>query len=134
MPARDALVICGDHNNLLTGSLRALLLQGKVDAGYTEHGKVVTDTTFSHAFHLLSAYDEPSPEPTFIMPPASHYRLDHICYTPATLAVLGTLKVLPEGDREEILTRALPSMKYPSDHMPVGAVFRLHATLAVPTS
>eukprot|EP00042_Codosiga_hollandica_P039731 m.335745 g.335745 ORF g.335745 m.335745 type:complete len:135 (+) comp55684_c0_seq8:677-1081(+) len=124
-PERDALIICGDHNNDLTGSLRALLLEGKVDAGFMEKDAVVTDSRFTHPYYLVSAY-EGDPDPTFVMPPHSHYRLDHITFTPETLTLVHKLRVLPDDDRAEILQKALPSSKYPSDHMPIGVLFRQH--------
>ncbi len=92
-------------------------------AGFVDHGKVVTETEFRHGIHLSSAYASCDTDPTFIMPPHSHYRLDHVTFTPNTLALRALLQVLPDADRERILSSSLPLPDYPSDHMPVGAVF-----------
>jgi mRNA deadenylase 3'-5' endonuclease subunit Ccr4 len=119
----DGLVICGDHNNNLNGSLSCLLLDGIVKAGYIENSVEITPVDFSHSFQLSSAYSSQPEDPTFIMPPHSHYRLDHICYTPNSLRLKAVLQVLPDEDRDDILRFGLPQPKYPSDHMPIGCVF-----------
>jgi hypothetical protein len=33
------------------------------------------------------------------------------------------LDVMPEEDRDEIMTQSLPNRRYPSDHLTVGASF-----------
>ena len=118
----DACIVCGDFNHSLSGSLEAILLDRSIEAGYTQDDVVVVKEAFKHSIEFSSAYGKDK-TPSFVMPPTSHYRLDHILFTHQALQTAAVLDVMPDEDRDEIMQHSLPNRRYPSDHLTVGASF-----------
>eukprot|EP00042_Codosiga_hollandica_P032284 m.204275 g.204275 ORF g.204275 m.204275 type:complete len:369 (+) comp53862_c0_seq8:2390-3496(+) len=119
----DSLLIAGDFNSELSGSIAKLLFDGGVEAGYTQDDIVVTTKDFSHERRFRSAYEGFKLEPTFFMPRTVQATVDHICYSTDSLVCNGAMEVIAPADRELIFSACLPNASNGSDHLPVGAMF-----------
>jgi len=127
----DAVLVVGDFNAALmegpsTAAVSSYLSQGTVPPGTTENGFAVSvDPSLKHhGFDLTSAYG-PGPAVSCIIvkqgPPAL---VDHIWFS-HQLELIGVRDVFFDSEfRYEALLRGLPNLRNPSDHLPIGAVFR----------
>jgi endonuclease/exonuclease/phosphatase family metal-dependent hydrolase len=75
-----------------------------------------------------AGYDRADPSSTEVR--MAQWRLDHILYTSETLRPVASWSTL-EDDPESCRT-GLPNRKYGSDHVPVGALFRVLPTPQLP--
>ena len=85
---------------------------------------LVTDKAFAQDIPLKSAYPTDDATPTFVWSATSQYRIDHMLATPG-LQVAGLLEIMAAEDRDSILERGIPNARHPSDHLPIGASFRV---------
>jgi hypothetical protein len=79
-----------------------------------------TGTTRSAYDHDVVVVEEAVPKPM------GQWRLDHIIYTPSTLQPCAYWSTLE--DDPESCTLGLPNHRHGSDHIPIGALFRVQPT------
>jgi len=117
--------ICGDFNeNQRGGAIKALQL-GELEAGFVDEGGVeTTKEAFTHPFKFTNVYTlVDNPHPTH-----KGYEitdtLDHI-FAPCQLVTVVGVFSIRKGELEEMRETLLPNENYPSDHLPVAAMFCL---------
>eukprot|EP00013_Stygamoeba_regulata_P024651 CAMPEP_0177652374 /NCGR_PEP_ID=MMETSP0447-20121125/13087_1 /TAXON_ID=0 /ORGANISM="Stygamoeba regulata, Strain BSH-02190019" /LENGTH=425 /DNA_ID=CAMNT_0019155597 /DNA_START=83 /DNA_END=1360 /DNA_ORIENTATION=+ len=130
-PGRSRLVFGGDFNSDHHSSVYRLLSEGRMDAGTTELGRVVTKSEFVHPFQFASAQATAfgrEPEFTFVL---GEWRstIDFVLFHRPVLQCVSASPLLHTSSyslkRRALLEKALPSAELPSDHLP------LRCTLAV---
>jgi len=129
----DALVVAGDFNAPLAedgwknSGVAAYMCSGEVPAGTTEWGCEVSlpATPSPHGATLASAYS-PSAGTSICLHGEGPALIDHIWFSPSSLQLVGVRDVFfdDEGFRADVLTRGLPNLSNPSDHLPLGATFK----------
>eukprot|EP00475_Leptophrys_vorax_P005145 TRINITY_DN1309_c0_g1_i1.p1 TRINITY_DN1309_c0_g1~~TRINITY_DN1309_c0_g1_i1.p1 ORF type:complete len:652 (-),score=171.69 TRINITY_DN1309_c0_g1_i1:995-2950(-) len=121
------LIICGDFNSTPTSAVYQFLRDGQIPASnevfdLDEYHVLPPPASVNHRLPLSSAYGEVSGEAKYTNYTGDYVGvLDYIFYTTNQLKAVGVLKV----DDEQYLREytALPSPRYPSDHIPLLAEF-----------
>jgi len=126
------VILVGDFNSSSTDSPSKFLKEGRLKAGYTDplppnQQHPATDHDISHPFHLQDVYEISQTVPPFTRKVEHRKgdRLDLIWATPAGLEVEAVMRPLPLEHRELVERIGLPNYALPSDHLPVGAVFKI---------
>jgi len=133
MPAmtnpQEALVfICGDFNDGVEAGAVRVLEDGELSPNFTENGVQTTPTHFSHPFRFTNAYPAALRHPTYPNTLGGG-AIDHLFAQATLVDTVGVLSIR-QREMEEMVHTKVPNMTYPSDHLPVGAVFQLnHKTL-----
>jgi CCR4-NOT transcription complex subunit 6 len=121
------LIICGDFNSTQTSAVYQFLRDGSIPSNdevfnCDEYHVLPPPTSITHRLPLTSSYGEVSGEPKYTNYTGDFVGvLDYVFYTTTQLKAVGVLKV----DDEQYLREytALPSPRYPSDHIPLLAEF-----------
>lgn len=130
--AHDDVVIAGDFNAPLAehGGLSAVssyLAAGAVATGTTEWGEEVDvpiDTLKPHGCMLSNVYTN-GPAVSVALHNSDPALIDNIWFSDG-MELIGVRDVfLGPSFRAEVFARGLPTEQNPSDHLPLGAVFRL---------
>jgi len=135
-PAEACTIVCGDFNSSEDGAAYRALADGKLKPGFTELGRVVTETEYKHDFDFASAYASlhplhEEPEVSFAVKGFHQSCLDFIFFSKPTLKAAAVMQVIPDEDREMVLRQlCIPNHKYPSDHLPVAALIERTAEQA----
>ncbi len=130
--ATAKVIIAGDFNSISTDAPSKFLKEGKLDAGYTDpinQSHPATEHDIHHPFVLRDVYEVAQAVPPFTrkVEHRTGARLDFIWATTPGLEVVNVMRPLPMEHRELIERVGLPNHALPSDHLPVGAVFKLVA-------
>jgi CCR4-NOT transcription complex subunit 6 len=130
--ATAKVILVGDFNSTSTDSPSKFLKQGFLEAGYTDPLPVnqqqpATDHDIYHHFNLQDVYEISQSIPPFTrkVQHRTGARLDLIWATTSGLEVEAVMRPLPLEHRELVERIGLPNYALPSDHLPVGAVFRI---------
>lgn len=128
----QALVVAGDFNAPLVedgryAAVASYMSVADVPAGTTEWGKEVlvdANTLRGHGYTFSSAYQSGN-----VFSISLHGEgpslIDHIWYTSQSLELTAVRDAFFKGDfREKALQHGLPNGQNPSDHLPLGAVFK----------
>jgi mRNA deadenylase 3'-5' endonuclease subunit Ccr4 len=133
-PERSRCVFGGDFNCGALSSVYRLLAEGRVEAGTTECGRLVTKTEFAHPFAFVSAQVAVfgrEPEFTFVL---GKWRstIDFLFYHHPSAECVRASPALHTSSyalkRRSLLERALPSAEHPSDHLPLRCTLRFPST------
>lgn len=150
--ATPMLLLTGDFNQTHTHSaVHRLAVSGCVPAGFCDERLrghpdlfaqrgVVTPVEVRQPFELQSAYD-PERRPSRFFPRYTYHNnhyagspyndvLDYLYYTPASLPLLASMRVVDAVEAERIEETSLPNELIPSDHLPIGATFFVPALAA----
>jgi mRNA deadenylase 3'-5' endonuclease subunit Ccr4 len=125
------VILVGDFNSICSDSPSKFLKEGILEAGYTDpmppDQQPATDHDIHHPFHLHDVYEIAQSVPPFTrkVMHRTGARLDLIWATTAGLEVEAVMRPLPLEHRELVERVGLPNYALPSDHLPVGAVFRI---------
>ena len=127
--AGQPVVVCGDFNHPLHGTIAEYLLQGSLAAGATDgpQDTVVTSKDLQHDFGLCSAYPAGRAGlglPTIVDRPGDCATIDHVLYSSASLRCTGFLEPAAPDQLQAHLQTGLPSSAHSSDHLPVGGTFQ----------
>ncbi|KAF5843031.1 Endonuclease/exonuclease/phosphatase [Dunaliella salina] len=134
-PSTCSTLVCGDFNSGPENCPYRLMHRGRLEGGSTEAGLPqieVTRTSVSHPYKLYDAYMESGdPLPWTRKVPGRPATLDYIWATSDLdlVAVYHPLKGL-HGQKLATSCRGLgglPNSLCPSDHLPLGATFRLRS-------
>lgn len=123
------VILVGDFNSISTDSPSKFLKEGKLEAGYTDprppNQQPATEHDIHHPFKLHDVYEVAQSVPPFTrkVEHRTGARLDFVWATPG-LDVEAVMRPLPMEHRELVERVGLPNYALPSDHLPVGAVFR----------
>lgn len=137
------VIIVGDFNcELQTSACASYLAFGTVLPGVIEWGVDVPCSASQipgHGYELSSAYPSTGDHFSFTIRGTWRGLLDQIWHSHRSLQVVGLRNLLENPEhRCMILAQGLPSALNPSDHLPVGAVFKWEGVLpelnAKPTS
>lgn len=129
----QALIVAGDFNAPLVEedgggytAVSSYMSRGSVPEGTTEWGhqvSVSSEPPKPHGYALESAYS-PGPVFSIALRSGGPALIDHIWYC-QSLELVGVRDVFFKGDfREEVLRHSLPSLRNPSDHLPLGVVLK----------
>jgi mRNA deadenylase 3'-5' endonuclease subunit Ccr4 len=135
-PAPLPLIFAGDFNMRPGSGSYQLMSSGHVPADSSwltySPGKQSTTVDMRHHLQLQSAYGYSSfgePRTTYYASPSLNGTLDYLWYTPGSLQVHRLL------DTPDFATRVgvkLPTVEYPSDHLPIGAEFSFSQSFTSP--
>jgi len=121
------LIICGDFNSTVSSAVYQFLCQGQLRSDHNvfeidTHGILPPPTSITHRLPLASAYGEIIGEPKYTNY-TGHFVgcLDYIWFTKTHLRAVGVLREDDEAILQEYT--ALPSPRYPSDHIPLVGEF-----------
>ena len=123
------VILVGDLNSISTDSPSKFLKEGKLEAGYTDprppNQQPATEHDIQHPFKLHDVYEKAQQVPAFTrkVEHRTGARLDFVWATPG-LDIEAVMRPLPMEHRELVERVGLPNYALPSDHLPVGAVFR----------
>lgn len=134
-PESANVLVCGDFNSTPHEGVCRLLHHGRLVGGYTESylpSLEVTKTTIVQPYTLLDAYSQDD----LLLPftrkvPCSMHTIDYIWHSPQLVVDALYCPYRPR-DLGLILQQSLPNRLYPSDHLPIGAVFHWHPYCLLP--
>ncbi|MEW5307631.1 MAG: hypothetical protein WDW38_011404 [Sanguina aurantia] len=129
-PGECPLLVVGDLNSGRADSICQLLHRGRLEGGSTcisPPHTVVTRTTLSHPFALEEAYSSADLDLAFThKTPSGASTLDYLWYSSLLLSVVALYQPLCAKGRGLLSAdQAMPNQLHPSDHLPIGAIFRL---------
>jgi mRNA deadenylase 3'-5' endonuclease subunit Ccr4 len=118
-------IICGDFNSGAGSAVHELLSTGVLPANFVEPGQMrpfAAKAVTNLEGRYISAYACSSLPFTFSVAGFLRDILDFVFYSERGLWLRGLLQPFPTSDTENVVA-GLPRRGYPSDHLPVGAVF-----------
>mmetsp|Transcript_77690 Transcript_77690/g.195415 ORF Transcript_77690/g.195415 Transcript_77690/m.195415 type:complete len:509 (-) Transcript_77690:220-1746(-) len=129
--SHQALLVLGDFNcELCESACSEWLAEGRVLREALDWGNKVpveAEAVPWHRYALSSAYAQGSQEISHTIQGRTGFAgmIDHIWFSSSALALIRALPVLESmAEREAVLERGLPSTKYPSDHLRIGATLQ----------
>eukprot|EP00756_Hemistasia_phaeocysticola_P049455 Hpha_TRINITY_DN23932_c0_g1::TRINITY_DN23932_c0_g1_i1::g.137726::m.137726 len=133
----DSVIICGDFNATAGSAVHALLAFGSLPAeGWPDAGQLILpheDDSRGARVELMDSYAEQQEVVSFCGRPGNGVRVDYL-WASARLKVEGVLPT-SEGLADTLsILEGLPNGEHPSDHLPIGALYRWHpeAPVALP--